>query len=411
MKSFWLSDKGSSQLIMKTTLPVTNEIRERARSFSLSSAERSRYSRHLLLPEVGVDGQLALKASRVLVIGAGGLGSPVSLYLAAAGVGHLGLVDFDEVDVTNLQRQILFNEGDTGSSKSEVGAARLTSLNSHIRIEPVTVRLAPDNVMELFSRFDIIVDGTDNFTTRYLVNDAAVLLGKPVVYGSIFRFDGQASLLYAPHGPCYRCLFPKPPPPGQVPNCAEGGVLGVLPGIVGVIQATEALKLITGIGASLLGRLLTYDAASMKYAEYSFRRDPACQVCGDAPTITTVAEVAAACQVGSAEESASGVRDISAADFVRMQADGAANMLIDVRTSQERQVCVMPGAVHIPLAEFGERLHEIPRDRSVVIHCKSGQRSRTACEVLLRAGYQDVVNLAGGILAWIDETGAPLSKY
>lgn len=395
---------------MTTTLPVTNEIRERARSLALSGAERSRYSRHLLLPEVGAEGQLALKAARVLVIGAGGLGSPVSLYLAAAGVGHIGLVDFDAVDVTNLQRQILFSEQDTGSSKSLTGAQRLSGLNSHIRVEAISERLAPDNVTDLFSRFDIVVDGTDNFTTRYLVNDAAVLLGKPVVYGSIFRFDGQASLLYAPHGPCYRCLFPNPPPPGQVPNCAEGGVLGVLPGVVGVIQATEAIKLITGIGATLLGRLLTYDAASMKFAEFSFRRDPGCRVCGDAPTITTVEEVAAACQIGSADTAGTEVRDISAREFVRMQAERAV-ILIDVRTSQERQVCVMPDAIHIPLADFSERLHEIPRGQTVVIHCKSGQRSRTACDLLLRAGYQDVVNLAGGILAWIDETGAPLAKY
>lgn len=396
---------------MNLRLPVTEDIASRSRDLTLNSAERSRYSRHLLLPEVGEEGQLALKAARVLIVGAGGLGSPVAYYLAAAGVGQIGLLDFDEVDTTNLQRQILYSELDKGSAKATTGASRLSALNSHIQVDPLKTRFSPENASELFARYDVIVDGTDNFATRYLVNDAAVLLKKPVVYGSIFRFDGQASLFYAPHGPCYRCLFPNPPPPEHVPNCAEGGVLGVVPGIIGVIQATEAIKLITGIGTTLLGRLLTYDATTMKYAEFSFKKDPSCAVCGEAPTIRAVAEASAACGIAGEIGAVAAVREITTDDYIRLRNSGELYVLIDVRSVQERQICTIPEAVHIPLAEIAGRLREIPRQGMVVLHCKSGQRSRSAAAILLKEGYQNVASLRGGIIAWIDETGASMAKY
>lgn len=393
---------------MTSLYPVTESIRARARSLTLSASERTRYSRHLLLPEVSEEGQLALKAARVLVVGSGGLGSPVSLYLAAAGVGCIGLVDFDQVDVTNLQRQILFSESDIGALKAQSAKERLTSLNSHIVVEAITERLSSENAESLLSRFDLVVDGTDNFATRYLINDAAVLLGKPVVYGSIFRFDGQASVLYVPYGPCYRCLFPNPPPAGRVPNCAEGGVLGVLPGIIGVVQATEAIKLITGIGTTLIGRLQTYDAAAMKFSEFSFKKDQACPACGLTPSITSVRESSNYCQISQDTRT---VNEISVRDFLKFDEQKKPYLLIDVRSPQERSICLIPGAISIPLAQLGQRLADIPRDIDVVVHCKSGQRSLTAVEQLQELGYSKVASLKGGILSWIDETGASVSRY
>lgn len=393
-------------------LPIAVELRKRASTVSLSTGERSRFSRHILLPEISENGQKAFKAARVLIVGTGGLGSPVSLYLAAAGIGHIGLIDFDRVDTSNLQRQIVFSEADEGKSKVGAAAERLAGQNSHILVEAIDQRLGADNILEHFQRFDIIVDGTDNFSTRYMINDAAVLLKKPVVYGSIFRFDGQVSLFYPMHGPCYRCLFPKAPPAGQIPNCAEGGVLGVLPGIIGVIQATETLKLIAGIGESLIGRLLTYDSLAMRFAEFSFKNDPACAVCGTDPVIKSVTDTTDSCGIGLSDSVRTvDVNEISVEDFIELQKHKSRLLLIDVRSAQERDICCIPGSIHIPLAELSARQPELARDIPIIIHCKSGQRSRSATQLLTSLGYEQVASLAGGILSWIDASGADLATY
>jgi molybdopterin/thiamine biosynthesis adenylyltransferase/rhodanese-related sulfurtransferase len=396
--------------VLASELPLSKTITQRAGKVQLSTSEKSRYARHLLLPEIGEAGQKALKSSRVLVVGAGGLGSPVGLYLSAAGVGHIGIVDFDEVDLTNLQRQILFDESNLGKSKAESASIALKSLNSGIEIVPLKQRLTAANIEATFKNYDVVVDGTDNFSTRYLINDAGVFFGKPIVYGSIFRFDGQASLFYSPYGPCYRCLFPKAPPPEHVPNCAEGGVLGVLPGSIGVIQATETLKLLTGIGECLLGRLLTYDAALMKFNEFSFKKDPECAVCGKRPSITTLAESVASCSINTPSTVGVGPEEITVLEFEKLRSQGQTFTLVDVRSDQERAICKIPGAMHMPLNRLNLDQAELPKGL-VIFYCKSGQRSLTAAKLLRTAGRNEVLSLKGGIIAWVNETGSDQATY
>ena len=360
---------------------------------SLTVDEMARYSRHTLLPELGIEGQQRLKAGRVLIVGAGGLGSPAALYLAAAGVGTIGLVDFDTVDATNLQRQVLYGTADVGRPKLEVASARLAAQNPHVDVVTYDERLSASNARALVGAYDVVLDGTDNFPTRYLVNDACVMTRTLNVYGSISRFDGQASVFAAPGGPCYRCLHPEPPPPGLIQNCAEAGVLGVLPGIIGVIQATEAIKLIAKIGEPLIGRLLLYDALRMRVRQIALPRDPACPVCGDAPTITELVEYEQACAPAEEEES------MTADELRQWRAARKPHVLIDVREPSEHAVNRIDGAILIPLRQLPGRLAEIPKDQPVVVHCKMGGRSAIAVGMLKLAGF-DAHNLKGGIQAW-----------
>lgn len=359
----------------------------------LDASERARYSRHLLLGQVGEAGQRRLKASRVLIVGAGGLGAPVALYLAAAGVGRIGLVDFDVVDQSNLQRQVLFETNDVGRLKVEVAAQRLRARNPHIEVVTYPVRLDAHNALDIAADYDLIVDGADNFATRYLTNDLAVLTGKPLIYGAIFQFDGQATVFAHRGGPCYRCLYPEPPPPELAPNCAEAGVLGVLPGLIGLIQATEALKCLLGQGDSLAGRLLTLDALSMTFRELFITRDPACPVCGDDPTIRSLADTAVTCAAITA--AAQSPWDLSPAELER----AGPHTLIDVRTVAEAAVDTLGGAL-IPLDTLPDRLSEIPKDSKVIVYCQVGRRSARAVELLRAAGHGDVWNLRGGLVAW-----------
>jgi molybdopterin/thiamine biosynthesis adenylyltransferase/rhodanese-related sulfurtransferase/molybdopterin converting factor small subunit len=376
----------------------------------LSQAEVLRYSRHLLLPEVGVVGQRKLKAARVLTIGAGGLGSPLSLYLAAAGVGTIGIVDFDVVDLTNLQRQIVHGTATLGRPKLESAEARLTDVNPNVRIEKYETRLSSENALEIIREYDIVVDGTDNFPTRYLVNDACVLLGKPNVYGSIFRFEGQASLFYAPEGPCYRCIYSEPPPPGLVPSCAEGGVLGVLPGIIGSIQALETIKWIIGAGDSLLGRLLLFDALKLRFRELQLRKDPSCPICGDNPTIHELIDYEAFCGIG-AEPAYTGP-EISAEELEReMKEKGSELVLIDVREPHEWEIAHIEGARLIPLGQLPEHLGELDGHAEIVTHCHHGARSMKALALLKGAGFSKVRSLAGGIDAWADRVEVGMARY
>jgi sulfur-carrier protein adenylyltransferase/sulfurtransferase len=373
----------------------------------LSVDELARYSRHLLIPEVGVSGQERLRAGRVLVVGAGGLGSPVALYLAAAGVGRLGLVDFDRVDVTNLQRQILHGTKDVGRPKLDSARERIADVNPFVEVDAHETRLTSANALQILAGYDVIVDGTDNFPTRYLVNDACVLLGKPNVYGSIFRFEGQLSVFDARRGACYRCLYPEPPPPGAVPSCAEGGVLGVLPGIIGTLQSNETVKLLLGIGEPLVNRLLLFEALEMRFREVHFAKDPECPVCGSAPTIRELIDYEAFCGASTKETppmvSEIGARELSSIlDRV---------LLIDVREPHEAEIARIPGARLIPLGELRDRLSEIDRHADVVVHCRSGQRSAKAARWLVEAGYERVRNLRGGILAWSDEVDPSVRKY
>ena len=376
---------------------------------ALTNDEVKRYSRHLLMPEVGVAGQRRLKAARVLCVGAGGLGSPAAIYLTAAGVGTLGLVDFDTVDFSNLQRQILFSTTDVGRPKLDAAADRLTALNPDVRVIRHETPLTSVNALDILGDYDIVVDGADNFPTRYLVNDACVLLGKPNAYGSIFRFDGQVSVFATPGGPCYRCLYPEPPPPGLVPSCAEGGVLGVLPGIVGTIQACEAIKLITGAGDSLAGRLLLFDALRMEVRVLNLRRNPSCPVCGEQPTIRSLIDYEQFCGVGASASarSAAGlprewqttVEELNAR--LRRQDE---IWILDVREPSEFDICRIPGSTLIPLGELSKRLAEVPAGAGapdIVVHCKAGTRSAKAVRLLREAGYSRATNLTGGILAWI----------
>jgi adenylyltransferase/sulfurtransferase len=365
------------------------------------------------MPEVGMDGQLKLKNAKVLCIGAGGLGSPLLLYLGAAGVGRLGIVDFDVVDFTNLQRQVIHGTADVGRSKLESAQATIREINPNVEVVGYDVRLTSENALELFRDFDIIVDGTDNFPTRYLLNDACVLLGKPNVYGSIFRFEGQASVFYARQGPCYRCLYPEPPPPGLVPSCAEGGVLGVLPGIVGCLQAMETIKLIIGQGQTLIGRLLVFDALGMKFRELKLRKNPDCPVCGAHPTITGLIDYEQFCGIRGEEHTSdmSGVPEIGPREVKQMMDEKQPFVLIDVREPHEFQICRIPGSTLIPLGEIPKRMHELDSASEIVVHCRSGQRSARAVEFLMKAGFQKIHNLKGGILAWSDQVDPSVPKY
>src|SRR5277367_4397990 len=378
----------------------------------LSKEEIQRYSRHLIMPEVGLEGQLKLKRARVLMIGTGGLGAPLGLYLAAAGVGHLGLVDFDVVDSSNLQRQVTFTTADVGKSKSEAARERLSALNPMIEIKSYETRLTSDNALDLFRDYDIIVDGTDNFPTRFLVNDACILLGKPNVYGSIFRFEGQATVFGYPGGPCYRCLYSEPPPPGLVPSCAEGGVLGILPGTIGLIQATETVKLILGIGEPLVGRLLLYDALAMRFRELKLRRNPECPVCGDNPSIHELIDYQEFCGVpNQAHEPAPVEGEIDPVEVKAKMDRGDRFVLIDVREPHEYQICRIPNARLIPLGDLPKRLNELNSADEIVAHCKSGVRSAKAVDFLKQAGFRKVRNMKGAILAWSDKVDPSVPKY
>jgi adenylyltransferase/sulfurtransferase len=387
---------------MATTAPPTT---------ALSREEILRYSRHLIMPEVGLDGQQKLKAARVLCIGTGGLGSPLALYLAAAGVGTLGLVDFDVVDFTNLQRQIIHSTNDVGRPKLDSAAEKIAAINPFVELRLFETRLSSDNALEIFKDFDIIVDGTDNFPTRYLVNDACVLTGKPNVYGSIFRFEGQASVFGAKDGPCYRCLYPEPPPPGLVPSCAEGGVLGILPGLVGIIQATETIKLILGSGEPLIGRLLLVDALGMKFRELKLRKNPDCPVCGANPTITELIDYQEFCGIrGEEAATTSNVPEIQPEELKRRLDAGEDIYILDVREPHEYQICNINGHL-IPLGDLPKRANELDSSREIVAHCRSGVRSGKAVDFLRQAGFRKVKNLAGGILAWADKVDPSMPKY
>ena len=382
---------------------------------ALTNEEVARYSRHLIMPEVGMEGQLKLKAASVLCIGAGGLGSPVAMYLAAAGVGRIGIVDFDVVDHSNLQRQIIHGTPDVGRPKLESARDSLAAINPEVEIETHDLALSSDNALDLFRQYDVIVDGTDNFPTRYLVNDACVLLGKPNCYGSIFRFEGQASVFGAPGGPCYRCLYPEPPPPGLVPSCAEGGVLGILPGVVGTIQATEAVKLIIGAGEPLIGRFLIYDALRMRFRELKLRRDPDCPVCGERRTVTKLIDYDQFCGVAPAAAPTADApppSDDATVEQLKARLDNRDEpFILDVREPQEYQICNIPGSTLIPLGELPSRLHELEGRGEMIVHCKSGVRSAKAVKLLREAGFAQAKNLRGGILRWIDVVDPTLPKY
>ncbi len=378
---------------------------------ALSNDEILRYSRHLIMPEVGMEGQLKLKAAKVLTIGAGGLGSPLAMYLAAAGVGTIGMVDFDVVDFTNLQRQIIHGTSDVGRKKLDSAAETLKEINPFVEVRKFETRLASENALELFRDFDIVVDGTDNFPTRYLVNDACVLSGKPNVYGSIFRFEGQASVLATPQGPCYRCWYPEPPPPGLVPSCAEGGVLGILPGLVGVIQATETIKLILGKGEPLIGRVLLVDAMGMKFRELKLRKNPECPVCGPNRTITELIDYQQFCGIrGEEQPVAANLPEMTVEEFKRRLDAGEELFVLDVREPHEYQICNIGGHL-IPLGDLPKRVHELDSSREIVAHCKGGVRSAKAVDFLRQAGFKKVHNLAGGILAWADKIDPKMPKY
>ncbi|HUK23246.1 MAG TPA: molybdopterin-synthase adenylyltransferase MoeB [Terriglobales bacterium] len=377
---------------------------------SLNNDEILRYSRHLIMPEVGMEGQQKLKAAKVLCVGAGGLGSPLALYLGAAGVGTLGIVDFDVVDYTNLQRQIIHTTADVGRKKLDSAAEKLKAINPFLNIRRFETRLSSENALELFREFDIIADGTDNFPTRYLVNDACVLTGKPNVYGSIFRFEGQASVFATEEGPCYRCLYPEPPPPGLVPSCAEGGVLGILPGLVGVIQATEAIKLILGKGDPLIGRLLLVDALGMKFRELKLRKNPDCPVCGKHRTITKLIDYEQFCGIRGEEQAVEvNTSDMQVEELKRRMDAGEDLFVLDVREPHEYQICNLQGYL-IPLGDLTKRMSELDPKREIVAHCKMGGRSAKAVALLRQNGFK-ARNLAGGILAWADRVDKTMPKY
>jgi sulfur-carrier protein adenylyltransferase/sulfurtransferase len=379
---------------------------------TLSNEEILRYSRHLIMPEVGMEGQLKLKRAKVLLVGTGGLGAPLGLYLAAAGVGRIGVVDFDKIDFTNLQRQVMFGTSDVGRPKIEAATERMSSINPEIRLDRYETALTSENALDIMRDYDIVVDGTDNFPTRYLVNDACVLLGKPNVYGSIFRFEGQASIFGAPGGPCYRCLYPEPPPPGLVPSCAEGGVLGVLPGIIGSIQAMETLKLILGKGEPLIGRLLLFDALGMKFRELKLRKNPNCPVCGEHPTVTKLIDYVEFCGIRGEEAAApaSTVPEITPRELKSRLDRGDDIYVLDVREPHEYQICNIGGHL-IPLGDLSRRVNELDSSREIVAHCRSGKRSAEAAEFLRKAGFKKLWNLKGGILAWSDEVDPKVPKY
>jgi molybdopterin/thiamine biosynthesis adenylyltransferase/rhodanese-related sulfurtransferase len=384
----------------------------------LTIDEVRRYSRHLIIPDVGMGGQKRLKNARVLVIGAGGLGSPALLYLAAAGVGTIGIVEFDEVDESNLQRQIIHGQSDIGKPKAISAAESIAETNPLVNVVVHNERLDNDNVFGIFEQYDLIVDGTDNFATRYMVNDAAVLLGKPYVWGSIYRFDGQASVFWAEHGPCYRCLYPEPPPPGMVPSCAEGGVLGVLCASIGSIQVNEAIKLLTGIGEPLLGKLMIYDALEMEYRKLSVRKDPNCAVCGDTPTVTELVDYDAFCGAISEEAAEAAVGStisvVTLEHWLKERDNGERDLtLIDVREPNEYEINQIPGSVLIPKGDFltGAALENMPQDRQVVLYCKTGARSAEVLAIVKGAGLGDAVHVGGGVVAWVNQIDPSQPNY
>ena len=377
----------------------------------LSNEEIRRYSRHLILPEFGMEGQRRLKQGSVLIVGTGGLGSPLALYLAAAGVGHIGLVDFDVVDESNLQRQIAHGTSTIGVKKTESARQRIADLNPHVEVTTYETQITSENALELMEPYDVIIDGTDNFPTRYLTNDASVMLGKPNVYGSIFRFEGQATVFHPKAGgPCYRCLYPEPPPPGLVPSCAEGGVLGVLPGVIGTIQATEAIKLITGIGETLAGRLMLYDAFNMKFRELKLRRNPACPVCGENPTVTELIDYEVFCGI-TPELAAPQGEEMTPLDVAAWLDKPNKPFLLDVREANEWEIGHLPGATRISVNELPERLNELDSAIEMVVYCRSGVRSAKAIDILKQAGFRKLTNLAGGILRWSDEVDSSIPQY
>jgi len=372
----------------------------------LTVDEVRRYSRHLIIPDVGMDGQKRLKNAKVLCVGAGGLGSPALMYLAAAGVGTLGIVEFDTVDESNLQRQIIHGQADIGRSKAESARDSVLEINPYVNVILHETRLDVDNVKEIFAQYDLIVDGTDNFATRYLVNDAAVLLGKPYVWGSIYRFDGQASVFWAEYGPCYRCLYPEAPPAGMVPSCAEGGVLGVLCASIGAIQVTEAIKLLAGIGEPLVGRLMIYDALEMQYRQVKVRKDPDCALCGENPTVTDLIDYEAFCGVVSDEAQAAAIGStVTPKQLKQWQDDKEDIFLVDVREPGEYEIVSIPGATLIPKGEFlmGNALERMPQDKKIVLHCKTGVRSAEVLAVLHSAGFSDAVHVGGGVIGWVNQ--------
>lgn len=381
-------------------------------SEELTHEEVKRYSRHLIMPEVGMSGQKKLKKASVLCVGAGGLGSPLAFYLTAAGVGRIGIVDFDVVDFSNLQRQILHTTNDVGRPKLDSAQEKLKALNPNVNVELHETRLTSENALQLFEKYDIIVDGTDNFPTRYLVNDACVLTGKPNVYGSIFRFEGQASIFATSEGPCYRCLYPEPPPPGLVPSCAEGGVLGILPGLVGLVQATEVIKLILEKGNSLVGRLLLFDALGMKFRELKLKKDPQCPVCGENATIKALIDYEEFCGIGpEVGESPTGIDEVTAKELKEELDQGQDPYILDVRNPVEYEISRIEGSHLIPLDQLLNRLHELDSARDIVAHCRTGARSAKAIEILQEAGFRKLRNLKGGVLAWADEVDPTMPKY
>lgn len=389
-------------------------------NLELNPEQLTRYSRHLILPEIGMEGQKKLLRAKVLLIGAGGLGSPLGLYLAAAGVGTIGIVDFDDVDLSNLQRQILHTNDDIGKPKLDSAEKRIKAMNPDTKVIKFKTRITSENALEIIQGFDIVIDGTDNFPTRYLVNDACVLLGKTNIYGSIFRFDGQTTVFKPKDGPCYRCLYPEPPPPGMVPSCAEGGVLGILPGTIGLIQATEAVKIITGQGDSLVGRLLIYDALRMKFRELKLRRDPNCPICSDKPTIHKLIDYQEFCGLKRAEEApasksnAGDVLPVISATELKQKIDKKETfVLVDVREQFEFQIGRIPGSVLIPMGEIPNRMNELEKfkGQEIVVHCKSGGRSQRAIDFLKTKGFTKLRNLTGGITAWSNDVDPSVPKY
>ncbi len=393
----------------------TDPLAARAERVTLTPNEVARYSRHLIMPEVALEGQKRLKAASILLIGAGGLGSPLGLYLAAAGIGRIGLVDFDVVDFSNLQRQIIHGTPDVGRPKLQSAKERINAINPEVLIDLYETKLTSANALEILKPYDVIIDGTDNFPTRYLVNDACVLLKKPNVYGSIFRFDGQASVFHPPHGPCYRCLYPEPPPPGEVPSCAEGGVLGILPGLIGCIQATEAVKLILGKGSALVGRLLLYDALQMSFQEFKVRRNPKCPMCGDNPTITKLIDYEQFCGMRGQEAAtpvAAGSDWETTVEELKGRLDrGEKVFILDVRNPEEFQLCRIPGSVLLPLPQLAQRFRELDPSQEMFVHCKSGMRSAKAIQFLRQQGFQKLKNLKGGILAWAQRIDPSMPTY
>jgi adenylyltransferase/sulfurtransferase len=405
---------------LQSFAPVTGDRAFSPRSenghMDLSKQELVRYSRHLVLPDVGLQGQKKLKAASVLIVGAGGLGSPLAMYLAAVGIGRLGIVDFDAIDESNLQRQVIHFTANIGKSKLQSAKDYIRGINPYVEVQTFETRFTSENAMGIARDYDLIIDGTDNFPTRYLVNDVSVLLGKPNVYGSIYRFEGQATVFWAERGPCYRCLFPEPPPPGLVPSCAEGGVLGVLPGIIGVIQANEAVKLIIGIGEPLIGRLLLYDALAMSFREMKLRKDPNCPLCGPRRTIQELIDYDQFCGVASNQEenekmaSAGSDFDITATELSK-KLTRESIFLLDVREPEEFEFCAIPGGTLIPLKQLPQRLAEVDGNREIIVYCRTGKRSAQAVELLRRSGFPSAKNLRGGIHAWADEVDSSVPKY